>query len=270
MVSDSSLLARTKSLAGGKPAKWGEMVAVSLAALGLVATGEAGLSTLVAAIARSAPVSSLTSLLHQRSPGRRTKGQLANTKAKKLAIRAPQQRAPGRPHQRALPKVVMPPPLPDTFVRPLFGNETPLVAEAALPPIPELLFEQAAPVFASGAPFVLFGSVPTGSGGGGSGGGGGVTVTPTAPVQTIAAVPEPDSWALMLIGFGATGVALRRRKSPALRGSGRGFDADCLLVRVSLQNAAELRWQPSIATSSAARPSLGGERSAGYEPIDWK
>lgn len=31
---------------------------------------------------------------------------------------------------------------------------------------------------------------------------------------TVAAVPEPSAWALMIMGFGATGAALRRRRAP--------------------------------------------------------
>ena len=33
---------------------------------------------------------------------------------------------------------------------------------------------------------------------------------------TVAAVPEPATWAMMLIGFGAMGVAMRRRARPVL------------------------------------------------------
>lgn len=33
---------------------------------------------------------------------------------------------------------------------------------------------------------------------------------------TIAAVPEPGTWAMMLLGFGGIGVALRRRRKPAM------------------------------------------------------
>lgn len=32
--------------------------------------------------------------------------------------------------------------------------------------------------------------------------------------QTVAAVPEPESWALMMLGFGAVGLAQRRRSRP--------------------------------------------------------
>ena len=34
-------------------------------------------------------------------------------------------------------------------------------------------------------------------------------------VSTVAAVPEPGTWAMMLIGFGGMGVALRRRRDVA-------------------------------------------------------
>jgi hypothetical protein len=37
-----------------------------------------------------------------------------------------------------------------------------------------------------------------------------------ANFYTHAAVPEPASWALMLLGFGAVGYAMRRRRRPAL------------------------------------------------------
>jgi len=32
------------------------------------------------------------------------------------------------------------------------------------------------------------------------------------PIENVAAVPEPAIWALMLIGFGAVGTALRREQ----------------------------------------------------------
>jgi len=33
---------------------------------------------------------------------------------------------------------------------------------------------------------------------------------------TVTAVPEPASWAMMMIGFGATGAMLRRRRAPRI------------------------------------------------------
>ena len=48
-----------------------------------------------------------------------------------------------------------------------------------------------------------------GSSGGGSFGGN-VNVSP------VGAVPEPATWAMMLLGFGAVGFAMRRRQRPAL------------------------------------------------------
>jgi hypothetical protein len=32
----------------------------------------------------------------------------------------------------------------------------------------------------------------------------------------VAPVPEPGTWAMMLLGFGAMGLVIRRRRRPAL------------------------------------------------------
>lgn len=44
----------------------------------------------------------------------------------------------------------------------------------------------------------------------------GLVTARVTPVAVAAAVPEPTTWAMMLIGFGAIGVAMRRRRRPAL------------------------------------------------------
>ena len=89
-----------------------------------------------------------------------------------------------------------------------------------------------APVFAGGGGggggFV---AVPGGGGGGGGGGGatpiGGGTdtgVVPSTPVpvpvpvpvpDVVSAIPEPESWAMMILGFGAIGAALRGQRRSA-------------------------------------------------------
>ncbi len=171
---------------------------------------------------------SFLSMLDQRSPGARTAGELADTKAHARALPA----RTVRPHQRALAKVRQPTLLPDSFVQPLIGAK-PVVSAA-----PPLGLIEAAPEIASAAPLVpgLFalppviggvvgpGGVGGGGGGGvgGGGGGGGIVPTVTQPVVTpTPAVPEPGSWGLMLIGFGATGFAMRRRQRSAVRLSPR-------------------------------------------------
>ena len=186
---------------------------------GMMAAGDTGMGGIAAAVARSAPVRSLMSVLHQRSPGARTRGELADTKAHKRA--APRQHAlpKFRPRQRALAKVQ--PPYPDSFVQPLFAANKPQLAEFAPPTAPQLLFA-ALPSPSYLAPFApgVFGILPGGVGA--PGGGGSVPTTPAVPVVTpivtpvLPAVPEPDSWALMLLGFAATGLALRRRAGPGI------------------------------------------------------
>lgn len=44
---------------------------------------------------------------------------------------------------------------------------------------------------------------------------GGTNEIPNVPVTITASVPEPASWAMMLLGFGAIAFALRRRRIPA-------------------------------------------------------
>ena len=47
----------------------------------------------------------------------------------------------------------------------------------------------------------------------GSGGSGGLSSFGAAPVNATSPVPEPTTWAMMLVGFGAVGGMLRTRKA---------------------------------------------------------
>jgi hypothetical protein len=38
----------------------------------------------------------------------------------------------------------------------------------------------------------------------------------TAGAQLTSAVPEPTTWAMMLVGFGAVGYSMRKRAAPRL------------------------------------------------------
>ncbi len=57
----------------------------------------------------------------------------------------------------------------------------------------------------------LPGGVTGFSGGGGGGGGFGPTVQPD-PVSPVPGIPQPDTWVMLVAGFGFLGLALRRRK----------------------------------------------------------
>jgi len=152
--------------------------------------------------------STVADILAGRSPGERLAGVLANLKHK---------RAPAL-HQRALPKVRRPanplgaivaappvPPIVPAPETPLYNvvNGTPAPVVAAATPIP------------GGTPVVFPGFTPPPSGGGGF-----VTppivevpVTPPVTPPITPSVPEPSTWAMMLIGFALIGRALRQRHS---------------------------------------------------------
>jgi hypothetical protein len=141
---------------------------------------------------------SFLELIQQRSPGHRTKGQLVKIK----------HRAAARPHERALPKVVIPailPPGPPERLIDIVAPPIPVtLASVEAIPIPPLVGQTPLP------PGILFPPpsliVPPTE-----------TPTPTPPIVTppITAVPEPDTWMTMLLGFGFIGWQLRwRRRQP--------------------------------------------------------
>lgn len=149
-----------------------------------------------------------------RSPGER--GAIDILKGKSKRELAQNAKTPGgpKPSQRALGKI---------FDEPLKSLAGP-VAPAPIAFIPldssAASFLPAAVPLATGAGAFspLSGGIPTGGGffGGGGGGGGStgpgdVAVTPAPPVS-VAAVPEPSTWILLLIGFAAVGASIRRAK----------------------------------------------------------
>ena len=148
-------------------------------------------------------VKTVASMIAGRSPGERAAGELASLKHKRLPAL----------HERALPKIrrappvsplasiVAPPPVPPAVVPPVAG---PLYnAVTASPPVTSTL-AQAPPTF-----FPAMAPPP---------GGGFIVppvvtqVTPPGPpgAPTPPPVPEPASWAMMLIGFAFVGWKVRR------------------------------------------------------------
>jgi len=182
----------------------GGALGVALAAILSIASVN-GVDVAAAAVTRA---QSLVDLMNRRSPGERTEAHLNKTKHKHARVLA----------EREQPQL----PVPDLY--------TPLVAAFAqpvpvLPVIPEAapLFAEAAPplpaIFAPSFGGAIFTPGGTGGGGGGGGGGGPPTQPPTQPpgqpTPPTPAVPEPATWAMMILGFGLTGCMLRRRR-PAL------------------------------------------------------
>jgi len=169
---------------------------------------------------------SLSDLLDGRSPGERTAAQLTKTKHKRSSA-------------SALFSRIAPPDRGETAPPAAGGGEdlneaSQLLAGAppiaVAPPIAEVAFNPptlAAIIGGSGpgnasAPPSGGGAPP--SGGGPPANGGGPVSFPTSeprePLTPVSAVPEPGTWATMLLGFGLLGWRLRRRAAaPAAKRS---------------------------------------------------
>jgi hypothetical protein len=73
------------------------------------------------------------------------------------------------------------------------------------------------PIFADALRGAGFGGGEAVAGGGGGGGGFGPGILP-GPIPVAPGVPQPDSWVMLVAGFGFLGLALRRRPArPATR-----------------------------------------------------
>ena len=149
----------------------------------------------------------VSQIFESRSPGERLGGALASLKHRRPAL-----------HERALPKVRGPAsPLAAIVGAPVIPPiaapvpETPLYNVVQGTPVPV-----GAPPPGGGPPVVVPGGPPL------PGGGGGVIfppivsqpptppVTPPETPPNTPSVPEPGSWAMMLLGFALIGGALRR------------------------------------------------------------
>lgn len=152
-------------------------------------------------------VPDVLSMLHKRSPEQRPEGALASTKGRVSAVlpaavsSAPPPKIASAAAPAAKPAIV-------TYAVP----ETPMAMPAAVvPAVATALPLAAAPAAAGGGLFIPPLVIP--------GGGGGITtlVTPpgSVPPTPVPGVPEPATWAMMIIGFGLLGGLLRRRRRTA-------------------------------------------------------
>jgi hypothetical protein len=153
-------------------------------------------------------VKTVASMIAGRSPGERAAGELANLKHKRVSAL----------HERALPKIrrsppesplaniVAPPPAPPAIVPPVAA---PLYnAVTTSPPASSAVGEAPPTVFPAMAPppgggFIVPPIVTQ-------------VIPPVPPQVPPPAVPEPGSWAMMLIGFAFVGWNARRGGRAAL------------------------------------------------------
>jgi hypothetical protein len=178
-------------------------LAFSLTGAGVWTIGAATGNDMVEAAVTKAQ--SLADLLSERSPGARTEGQLTKTKHARALARqrlAPKSRAP----------LMLPAPKPDLAEVAQLLESPPLIPAAVDLEQPLPLAELNMP------PPALGGTVIPGPGFGSPPGGSPPVTFPgpetKEPVPPPPAVPEPGTWATMLLGFALIGWRLRRRVSP--------------------------------------------------------
>lgn len=172
------------------------------AAVPLAITG-GGFGTAGAVDAVSRLVSDPLSILGARSPGARDDARLVSTKRGHSTPRVEYVLSASEPGPEEAPMAL--PAAADPFL-------LPDLATALGEPEPSGLLGMPSAPHYGGSPFFggTAGPIPGGGGGdGGGGGGGGGDEDNTEPVPGI---PEPASWAMMLLGFFAIGHLLRRKR----------------------------------------------------------
>ena len=185
-------------------------VCLSVALAGAGTFGIGGLSANDMVHAAVTQAQNLAQLLDQRSPGARTQAQLTKTKHERAL--AKQRRARGSlAHRPDLPPVAVKDSLPGLVD--LLAGPVPVATVDAVNPNPQLAMVSP-PSLATIVTPPGSGTAPPGSGLSPPGGGGGV-VTPTTPPHQIvptSPLPEPGTWAMMLVGFALIGWRARHAR----------------------------------------------------------
>lgn len=152
-------------------------------------------------------IKTVADMLFGRSPGERAAGTLANLKHKRLAA----------PHERALPKIRKSVPPPSPLAAIVGAPEAPVPPVAAAPAAGTPLYNvvTAPPALAEAPPTGVGPAMPPPPSGGGLMVPPVVTQVPPTSPPPQSAVPEPATWAMMLIGLALVG-RLTRRKSASL------------------------------------------------------
>jgi len=184
---------------------------MAVGAVGLVAVPTLMLlgHGMVVQSALAAAIADPTSILADRSPGRRAPGALTQTKLRYIRLGVGQHR---KPTERVLGQARTRPigaaPLGDA-IDPLIDmplNSSPGIFSGIVDEGPVL----------NGPGVSGFGSAPVAGigivGGGGGGGGGGGVGSGRPSAQPVSAIPEPSTWLMTILGFFAAGVGLRRRR----------------------------------------------------------
>ena len=188
------------------------LIASALGGAGIWSIGAATGNDMVEAAVNQAK--SLADLLEGRSPGERTQGQLIKTKHRHALAKMRGAPRP-RTHEAIEPKVAM------------VDLAKLLESPASVPPVaeapPSLSPVDVTPPSIGTILVPPPGELPPGSPPGGSPPGGSPpgSTPPGTPPQVIvpvpSAVPEPGTWATMLIGFALVGWRMRRQAAPATR-----------------------------------------------------
>ena len=180
------------------------MLAIALAGAGTWSIGEiTGNDVVEAAVAK---VGSVADMLGQRSPGERTKAQLTKTKHARLLSKQAKPAISPKASMTDLARLLdVAPPAP----LPVNVGVPPLQIAMATPSLGDIIVQPPAagsPGTPPGAPPVVLppgGSTPISV----------PTPQPRSLVLVPSAVPEPSTWATMLLGFALIGWTVRRARS---------------------------------------------------------